>query len=134
MDLKKNKQSLRFALLLAVFAGLGPFTIDTYLAAFPQMMSYFETTASMIQVSLTACMLGMSVGMLVMGSLSDIHGRRKPLIISMVLYFLSSFACVFVPNIGVFIALWFIQGFSASAGIVISRAIVSDMYSGVELT
>lgn len=131
---KSKKNSVRLAILLAVFSSLGPFTVDTYLPAFPQMMRYFGTTASMIQVSLTACMIGMSIGMLVMGSISDIHGRRKPLLISMIIYLVSSFACVFAPNIEVLIALRFIQGFAASAGVVISRAIVSDLYSGIELT
>jgi len=87
---KSNKNSVRLAILLAVFSSLGPFTIDTYLPAFPQMMKYFGTTASMIQMSLTACMIGMSIGMLVMGSISDVHGRRKPLLISMIIYLVSS--------------------------------------------
>jgi DHA1 family bicyclomycin/chloramphenicol resistance-like MFS transporter len=69
-----------------------------------------------------------------MGTLSDVHGRRKPLLISMILYFLSSLGCAFALNIEMFIAFRFIQGFFAAAGLVISRAIVRDMYSGIELT
>lgn len=87
----------------------------------------------MIQASLTASLLGLGLGQLVTGPLSDVHGRRKPLLISMILYLLTSLACAFAPNIGLFIALRFIQGFVASAGLVISRAIVRDRYNGVEM-
>jgi len=132
--IKSTKYSLVFAILLAVFSAIGPFTIDMYLASFPDMMNYFETKASMVQASLTSCILGVAFGQIIMGALSDVHGRRKPLLISMIVYALSSFACAFAPNITVFIILRFIQGFSGSAGIVISRAIVRDLYSGIELT
>lgn len=87
----------------------------------------------MIQASLTASLLGLGVGQLVTGPLSDVHGRRNPLLISMILYSIASIACAFSPNIGIFIVLRFIQGFVASAGLVISRAIVRDRYRGVEM-
>lgn len=134
MVLKTNKYSLTFAILLALFSAIGPFTIDMYLASFPEIMGYFGTKATMVQVSLTSCILGMVFGQIIFGALSDVHGRRKPLLISMIVFALSSFACAFAPNITVFIILRFIQGFAGSAGIVISRAIVRDLYSGIELT
>ena len=133
MDLKTQTNSVRTALVLAAFSALGPFTVDMYLSSLPQMMDYFNTTASMIQASLTASLLGLGLGQLVAGPLSDVHGRRKPLLISMLLYFIISIICAFSPSVGVFIALRFIQGFVASAGLVISRAIVRDSYSGVEM-
>lgn len=122
------------ALLLGVFSALGPFTIDMYLPSFPQIAKHFHTSASFVQLSLTACLIGLGLGQLVVGSLSDVHGRRRPLFISMVIYFLSSFACTIAPNIFVLIAARFIEGFAASGGIVISRAIVRDLYDGHELT
>ncbi|QIZ08778.1 multidrug effflux MFS transporter [Priestia megaterium] len=134
MDSKANKRSLRFALLLAVFCALGPFTVDMYLSSFPQIMKFFGTNASMVQASLTSALLGLSLGQIVIGPLSDVHGRRKPLLISMILFFVSSIGCAISPNVEIFIAFRFIQGFSASAGLVIARAIVSDVYNGVELT
>ncbi|MFB9275799.1 multidrug effflux MFS transporter [Cohnella cellulosilytica] len=133
MNAKTNNHSVLFALMLSAFSALGPFTVDMYLSSLPQMMSYFGTNASMIQASLTASLLGLGIGQLVTGPLSDVHGRRKPLLISMILYLLTSLACAFSPNIGLFIALRFIQGFVASAGLVISRAIVRDRYNGVEM-
>ncbi|GGF90862.1 multidrug effflux MFS transporter [Paenibacillus abyssi] len=133
MNLMRDHHQLRFALILAAFSALGPFTIDMYLPAFPEMMKFFGTSASVIQVSLTACILGLAIGQIVIGALSDVYGRRKPLSISMILYFLSSFGCAFAPNVTVFILLRFIQGFAAAGGIVITRAIVRDKYSGIEL-
>ncbi|MBS4196663.1 multidrug effflux MFS transporter [Lederbergia citri] len=129
-----KKNPIRFALLLAAFSALGPFTFDMYLPAFPQLTEFFGTSASAIQVSITACLLGVGIGQIVMGPLSDVHGRRKPLWIAMIVYALASFGCALSPNIATFIALRFLQGFAASAGMVISRAIVRDHYSGVELT
>jgi MFS transporter, DHA1 family, multidrug resistance protein len=133
MEDKTHNNSFRTALLLATFSALGPFTVDMNLSSLPQMMNVFNTTASAIQGSLTASLLGLGLGQLIAGPLSDVHGRRKPLLISMLLYFLISVACAFSPNISMFIALRFIQGFVASAGLVISRAIVRDRYSGVEM-
>lgn len=134
MTAKNRQNTVRLALLLGVFSTLGPFTIDMYLPAFPEIVKQFDTTASLVQFSLTACLLGLGLGQLVMGSLSDVHGRRNPLLISMAIYAISSLACAFAPNIGLLIVSRFVQGFAASAGIVISRAIARDLYSGKELT
>ncbi|WEG14634.1 multidrug effflux MFS transporter [Pullulanibacillus sp. KACC 23026] len=133
MDSKEMNHPLRLALLLVTFSVLGPFTFDMYLPSFPQIMTYFGTKASTVQLSLTACLLGLAVGQIALGALSDVFGRRKPLIIAMIIYFLSSIGCAFAPNMVVFILLRFIQGFSVSAGS-ISNAIVRDKFSGVELT
>jgi len=133
MSIQTKGYSFLFALMLSAFSALGPFTVDMYLSSLPQMTADFGTNASTIQMSLTASLLGLGIGQLVTGPLSDVYGRRKPLIISMLLYLLASLACAFSPGIGMFITLRFIQGFVASAGLVISRAIVRDRYSGVEM-
>ncbi|MCM3785665.1 multidrug effflux MFS transporter [Neobacillus mesonae] len=129
----KNNR-LRLVLLLGAFSALGPLTIDMYLPSFPQITADFSTSASLVQISLTACLIGLGLGQLIMGPLSDVHGRRKPLIIALIFYLAASFMCAISPNIYLFIAARFVQGFSASAGIVISRAIVRDLYSGENLT
>jgi MFS transporter, DHA1 family, multidrug resistance protein len=134
LNSKTNKHQVRFALLLAVFCALGPFTVDMYLSSFPEIMSFFDTNASMVQASLTSALLGLSLGQIIIGPLSDVHGRRKPLLFSMILFFISSVGCAISPNVETFIVLRFIQGFTASAGLVIARAIIRDMYDGVELT
>ncbi len=124
----------RFALLLGTLAAMGPLTIDMYLPSFPTIVAAFDTTASFVQVSLTATLLGIGLGQLLLGPMSDVHGRKKPLLISLIAYFVASALCAFSPSIEFFIAARFFQGFAASAGIVISRAIVRDVYSGRELT
>ncbi|NIK68630.1 multidrug effflux MFS transporter [Paenibacillus sp. BK720] len=134
MNANKKSNFIRQALLLGLFSTLGPFTIDMYLPAFPEIVEQLGSSASLVQFSLTACLLGLGIGQLVMGSLSDVYGRRIPLLISMVFYVASSLACAFSPNIVLLILFRFIQGAAASAGIVISRAIVRDLYSGHELT
>ncbi|KQX46855.1 multidrug effflux MFS transporter [Paenibacillus sp. Root444D2] len=134
MTNKNNQHAVRLALLLGLFSTLGPFTIDMYLPAFPQIVEQFGTTASLVQLSLTACLLGLGIGQLVMGSLSDVYGRRKPLLISMAIYVVASIACAVSPSIWLLILSRLVQGFVASAGIVISRAIARDLFSGHELT
>lgn len=124
----------RFIILLGALTALIPFTIDMYLPAFPIIAEVYQTNASSVQLSLTASLLGLALGQLVAGALSDMHGRRNPLIVSLLVYALASAACMFAPNIFVFVALRLLQGFAASAGLVISRAIVRDVSSGAELT
>ncbi|WP_433746691.1 multidrug effflux MFS transporter [Falsibacillus pallidus] len=131
--LSKSKR-LQLALLLGSLSLIGPFTIDTYLPSFPTIVNDFHTHASLVQVSLTTCLLGLGLGQLLIGPLSDITGRRKPLIIFLSLYLLSSLACAAAPNIYTLIVARFIQGFAAAGGLVISRAVVRDLYSGRELT
>ncbi|WP_025688319.1 multidrug effflux MFS transporter [Paenibacillus zanthoxyli] len=134
MSLTKTDNRLRLVLLLGAFSALGPLTIDMYLPSFPEIAADFGTRASLVQLSLTACLIGLGLGQIIMGPLSDVHGRRRPIIISLIIYLIASFICAVSPNIFYFIAARFIQGFAASAGIVISRAIIRDVYSGPELT
>ncbi|MDM5329922.1 multidrug effflux MFS transporter [Neobacillus sp. CF12] len=125
---------LQLALLLGSLGLLGPFTIDMYLPSFPTIVKEYHTTASLVQISLTSCLLGLGLGQLIIGPMSDVQGRRKPLRIFLILYLISSVICAFAPNIYTFIGARFIQGFAAAGGLVISRAIVRDVYSGRELT
>lgn len=134
MNRLKDNKRIRLALLLGMLAALGPLTIDMYLPSFPTIANEYGTNASLVQFSLTACLLGLGIGQLIIGPMSDVRGRRIPLIIFLTLYFLASIACAFAPNIYIFIAARFTQGFAAAAGIVISRAVVRDIYSGRELT
>jgi DHA1 family bicyclomycin/chloramphenicol resistance-like MFS transporter len=128
-----NKR-LKLALLLGSLSLLGPFTIDTYLPSFPTIVKEYNTTASLVQISLTTCLLGLGLGQLIIGPMSDVLGRRKPLLFFLIMYLLASLTCAFAPNIYTFIGARFIQGFAAAGGLVISRAIIRDLYSGRELT
>jgi MFS transporter, DHA1 family, multidrug resistance protein len=129
-----GRKRLQLALLLGSLGLLGPFTIDTYLPSFPTIVKDYDTTASLVQVSLTTCLLGLGLGQLIIGPMSDVQGRRNPLRTFLFLYLIASVICAFAPNIYTFIGARFIQGFAAAGGLVISRAIVRDLYSGRELT
>lgn len=125
---------LTLILILGSLAALGPLSIDMYLPAFPDMSRSFGASASSIQLSLTACMLGMALGQIIVGPLSDVRGRKRPLLLALSAYLLASLACGFAPTIEVLIALRFVQGAAGASGIVISRAIVRDLFEGPELT
>lgn len=113
---------------------MGPLNIDMYLPSFPGIAQDLDTSISLVQVSLTACLLGLAIGQMVIGPLSDAEGRRRPLLISTSLFVVASLLCAVAPNIYVLIAARFLQGFTASAGVVLSRAVVRDVFSGRALT
>ena len=123
----------RAGLLLLVLAGLtaiGPAMTDMYLAAFPEMSDDFGVGASQLQLTLTSSMIGTGVGQLLLGPLSDRYGRRPPLVIGMALFTAASLLCAFAPSYEWFLAGRVAQGLTGAAGVVISRAIVRDLFSG----
>lgn len=120
--------------LLGSLVSFGPLSIDMYLPSLPVLAKGLHTSTSLSQLSLTFCLIGLSLGQLVAGPLSDTRGRRLPLLCGLVLYTVSSLLCAFSSSIWVLILLRLIQGLSGGAGIVIARAIVRDLYSGPELT
>lgn len=122
------------AFILGGLSAFGPLCLDMYLPALPVLEVDLGTSVSMVQLSLTACMLGLSLGQLLAGPISDVRGRRYPLLIGLIVFAVTSLLCVFATSIWVFLALRFIQGLAGAAGIVISRAIVRDLYSGSEMT
>ncbi|WP_339293405.1 multidrug effflux MFS transporter [Paenibacillus sp. FSL W8-0187] len=129
-----RRKRLQFALILGSLSAFGPLSVDMYLPALPKLSESLGSTASLAQLSLTAFLLGLALGQLVAGPLSDIRGRKAPLIISLIIYSITSLLCAFAPTIWVLVALRFVQGASGAAGIVISRAVVRDLYTGSELT
>jgi len=121
-------------ILLGSLTAFGPLSMDMYLPALPTVAKDLTAATPLVQLSLTACLLGLAAGQLIFGPLSDIRGRRKPLISTLITYAIVSVLSAFSPNIIVFIALRFIQGLTGAAGIVIARAAARDMYSGKDLT
>lgn len=130
----KANSKLFLVLLLGVLSAFGPFVVDLYLPSLPQLASFFETNASMTQLTLTTAMIGLALGQLLLGPLSDKFGRKKPLIISLVIYIISTVLIVFSPNIETMIVLRVIQGLSSAGSVVISRAVATDLYRGREMT
>src|SRR3954469_3842145 len=129
-----DSKRLKLAAILGTLAAFAPLSIDMYLPALPHIAEELNTTQSFVQLSLTLFMLGLALGQLLVGPLSDVRGRRTPLLIGLAIYSIASLLCAFSPSIWIFITLRFIQGLSGAAGIVLSRAIVRDIYSGLELT
>ncbi|HDR7641647.1 Bcr/CflA family drug resistance efflux transporter [Bacillus mycoides] len=135
-DVNKHVKASRLwiILVLGTLTSIGPLAIDLYLPSLPKITDDLQTSASLTQLTLTAFLLGLALGQLFVGSISDIYGRRKPLIIALIILVVSSLLCAVAPSIWILILLRFLQGASGSAGIVISRAMVRDMYSGSEMT
>lgn len=128
-----RRATLRFTLILGALSGFAPLSIDMYLPAFPAMTDQLGASASQIQLTLTAFVISLGLGQVVAGPLSDSFGRRKPLVAGLVLYAVASVACAFAPSASALVAFRFLQGLGAAAGLVISRAAVRDLFSGVAL-
>lgn len=119
-----------FLFTLGVLTALGPFAIDMYLPAMVEMRSAFSTSASNIQLTLSAFFVGLSAGQFVFGTGSDQWGRRPALVAGTLLYLVGSVAAAFSPTIGVLLVARLIQGLGAASGIVVTRAAIRDVYGG----
>ncbi|APU13445.1 Bcr/CflA family multidrug efflux MFS transporter [Actinoalloteichus fjordicus] len=121
----------RLALILGAITAVGPLSIDMYLPAFPDISVEFDSTAAQVQLTLTACLIGLAFGQLLAGPLSDALGRRRPLLVGVAVYLIASLLCAFAPSTTVLVVLRFVQGMAGAAGLVIARAIIRDLYTGV---
>jgi MFS transporter, DHA1 family, multidrug resistance protein len=128
-----NPHPVRLILLLGSLSAFGPLSIDMYLPAFPSLSADLHAGPSAVQLTLTACLVGLAVGQLVAGPLSDTLGRRRPLLVGLVVYTVLSAACVIAPSVYVLAALRLAQGIGGAAGIVIAGAAVRDRYAGVAM-
>jgi DHA1 family bicyclomycin/chloramphenicol resistance-like MFS transporter len=107
--------------------------MDMYLPSTPTIAANLHASQSMVQLTMSGCLAGLAVGQLVAGPLSDGLGRRKPLFAGLVGFVALSIACAFAPSIDALIAFRFLQGMAGAAGVVLSLAMVRDMYEGSEL-
>lgn len=131
----RKYNSRRFVLVFAaLLSAFGPFMTDLYLPAFPELMEYFGTTTSLIQLSLTFGVIGLAAGQLVIGPLSDKYGRCRPLILSLTVFVVSTLICLLCRDVITFICFRLLQGIAAAGGVVISRSIAVDLYEGKEFT
>ncbi|MCC3268661.1 multidrug effflux MFS transporter [Arthrobacter gengyunqii] len=117
-------------LVLALLSATGPFATDLYLPSFPAMTDELKASATAVQLTLTAFLLGMGTGQLVFGPLSDRYGRFRPLLLGSAGFVVASAACALAPNLAVLVAARLVQGLCASAGVVIARAMVADLTTG----
>ncbi len=131
-DTRPRPPSGTLALLLAALAMLGPFSVDTYLPAFPAIEASLSASAMQVQQTLTAYRASFAVMILWHGALSDAFGRRSIILASLAVYAVASLGCAAVHSIEYLWAFRILQGVSAGAGVVIGRAITRDLYAGAE--
>ncbi|MCF3964015.1 multidrug effflux MFS transporter [Streptomyces fuscigenes] len=128
-----RRAGLLLTLVLGGLTALPPLSTDMYLPALPAVTRALGAPAATVQITLTACLIGMALGQIVIGPMSDKWGRRRPLLVGMSVYVVASIVCAFAPNAEVLIAVRLVQGLAGAAGIVISRAVVRDLFDGIAM-
>ena len=118
------------AFILACLAAIGPFSIDTYLPAFPEIRASLSASQAGLQQSLTAYLLPYCFMILWHGAISDSIGRRSTVLIGLAIYTLASIGCALAPSIEVLLLCRGIQGLAAGAGMVVGRAMIRDLFEG----
>ncbi|MFK3676202.1 multidrug effflux MFS transporter [Microbacterium sp. NPDC090218] len=131
---RPRMSTLRAMLVLGMLEAFGPLSMDLYLPQLPQLAASLGTTEALAQVTMSACMIGLGLGQLVAGPLSDRLGRRLPLMVGVAAFAVLSLVCAVAPNIELLLVARFLQGLAGSAGIVICLAIARDQFEGVELS
>ncbi len=129
-----NKTRLWLTVFLGIMSAMAPLSTDMYLPALPTVQLDFGISASLAQLTLTMTIIGMALGQIFTGPLSDRYGRKGPLFIGMLLFIVSTAGCVFAQDIRLFLVFRFLAGFAGASGIVIARAIARDVCEGAELT
>ncbi|CAN5250421.1 multidrug effflux MFS transporter [soil metagenome] len=125
---------LRNAIILGLITAIGPFAIDMYIPALPSIAADLGTTAAATQMTLMAFFVAFGVFQIIYGPVSDMVGRRPPLFVGLVLFILGAIGAGLSPTIEWLIAFRFVQGIGAAAAMVIVRAIIRDMHTGVQAT
>ncbi|ASG62417.1 Bcr/CflA family drug resistance efflux transporter [Kluyvera genomosp. 3] len=126
--------SLSWVVVLGLLSAIGPLCTDFYLPALPEITEQLSATGTQTQLSLTAALIGLGLGQMFFGPLSDRIGRRKPLALSLLLFIFSSAMCAVTQDIHLLIGWRFLQGFAGAGGSVLSRSIARDRYQGTLLT
>ena len=124
---------VRDVVILGGVMTLGPVATDLYLPALPAVSQALGTTMSLAQLTLTACILGLALGQLLAGPVSDARGRRGPLALGFVVFTLASLLCSVATSVTALLVLRFVQGLAGATGMVLALAIARDVYSGTVL-
>jgi DHA1 family bicyclomycin/chloramphenicol resistance-like MFS transporter len=125
-----RRGTARTALTLGAFVALGPLTVDMYLPALPAVAEDLGTSPATVQLTLTGTLVGLALGQLVLGPLSDALGRKRPLLVGTALHVVASLLVLVAPSIEVLGLLRFLQGVGTAAGAVIALAVVRDLFEG----
>jgi DHA1 family bicyclomycin/chloramphenicol resistance-like MFS transporter len=127
--LNKNDTSAAFTILLGLLIGLSALGSDFFVPALPDTAAWFSAPVSATQMTLTTYFLGLALGQLFWGPLSDRYGRKPVLLVALAVMLAASLAAPLAPTIGALSAVRFVQGLAMSAGIVVARSIVRDLHS-----
>jgi len=130
MQKRIAKRSRMLLVALGALSAFGPLSMDLYLPVLPSLAQDLETTDALAQLTMSACLIGLALGQLIYGPVSDRIGRRVPLLIGVAGFMVMSLVCAVAPTIELLIVARFLQGLGGAAGIVVSRAIVRDIYGG----
>jgi DHA1 family bicyclomycin/chloramphenicol resistance-like MFS transporter len=122
----------RIAIILGLLSAIGPFAIDMYLPALPSIGKDLGAPDSVVQLSLLAFFIPFAIFQLVYGPLADMWGRKAPLYMGIGLFAVASIGCATASDIETLIVFRFLQGIGGAAGMVVPRAIVRDMHTGVQ--
>ncbi|QIM18935.1 multidrug effflux MFS transporter [Leucobacter coleopterorum] len=125
---------LRITLVLGALEAFGPLSMDLYMPQLPQLARTLDTSDALAQATMSVCMIGLGIGQLIAGPLSDRFGRKPPLVTGVVLFAVFSAVCAFAPTIEVLLIARLLQGLAGSAGVVISMAVARDLFHGIELS
>ena len=129
-----ERRRLWLTVFLGVMTAIAPLSTDMYLPALPEVRADFGVSTSLVQLTLTMTTLGMALGQIIAGPLSDLLGRRRPLLSGMLVFIGATLGCVLAEDIYLFLFFRFCAGFAGASGIVIARAIARDVCEGAELT
>jgi DHA1 family bicyclomycin/chloramphenicol resistance-like MFS transporter len=127
-----GRKYLKLVLVLGALSAIGPLTIDTYLPALPELTTELGATDSQAQLTITGLLLGLGLGQLIIGPLSDAVGRRKPLLIGLAAHGLMSVLCALAPSIAILSITRTLQGLAGAAVAVVAMAVVRDLFSGIK--
>jgi DHA1 family bicyclomycin/chloramphenicol resistance-like MFS transporter len=116
--------------VLGSVSAIGPAAMDAYLPGLPELARDFGASPSAAQVTVTTYLLGLALGQLLSGPVSDVHGRRRPLVVGMAVFTVATLACSLAPSLFVLAVMRLVQGTSAAVGVAVGRAIVRDLYAG----
>jgi DHA1 family bicyclomycin/chloramphenicol resistance-like MFS transporter len=123
-----RRQHFIVILILGTLTTISPFSIDMYLPGFPAIAKSLDTTIEQVQLSLTAYLIGISVGQLLYGPLLDRYGRKRPLYAGLVLYLLASIGCAQTTSIETLILMRLLQAVGGCVGLVAAQALVRDLF------
>ncbi|MCL2540998.1 MAG: multidrug effflux MFS transporter [Nocardioidaceae bacterium] len=127
---REKELGLRLLLVLGLLSAAGPLAMDFYLASLPGAQVALQTSPTAVQLTVTGFLIGLGIGQLGWGPVSDRFGRRTPLLVGCSVAVLASVAAVAAPSVGFLIAARFVQALAASAGVVMSRAVIADRLVG----